>query len=127
MIFRKKVFELTKSVLIVDDAMFMRLSLKIMLEKNGFQVIGEAENGAVAVEQYKKLNPDIVTMDVTMPEVDGIEALRQIRAIDSKAKVVMVSAMGQEAVIRHAVMAGAKNFILKPFKEESVIKVLNSL
>lgn len=118
---------LTKSVLIVDDAMFMRLSLKIMLEKNGFQVVGEAENGAVAVEQYKKLTPDIVTMDITMPEVDGIEALRQIRAIDSKAKVVMVSAMGQETVIKNAVMVGAKNFILKPFKEESVIKVLNSL
>jgi len=118
---------LTKSVLVVDDAMFMRLSLKIMLEKNGFQVIGEAENGGVAVEKFKTLHPDIVTMDVTMPEVDGIEALRQIKAIDSKAKVVMVSAMGQEGVIKQAVMAGAKNFILKPFKEESVIKVLNSL
>lgn len=116
-----------KSVLIVDDAMFMRLSLKIMLENNGFEVIGEAENGAVAVEKYKALNPDIVTMDITMPEVDGITALRRIRAIDSKAKVVMVSSMGQEVMIRDAVMAGAKNFIVKPFKEESVIKVLSKL
>ena len=116
-----------KSVLIVDDAMFMRLTLKLMLEKNGFQVVGEAENGAVAVAKYKELKPDIVTMDITMPEVDGIMALRQIRAMDDKAKVVMVSAMGQEVMIREAVMAGAKSFIVKPFKEEGVIKTLSNL
>lgn len=116
-----------KRVLIVDDTMFMRLSLKMMLEKNGFDVIGEAENGAIAVAKYQELKPDIVTMDITMPIVDGIEALRQIRAIDNQAKVVMVSAMGQEVMIRNAVMAGAKNFIVKPFTEESVIKVLSKL
>ena len=116
-----------KSVLIVDDAMFIRLSLKMMLEKNGFKVIGEAENGAVAVEKYKILTPDIVTMDITMPEVDGIEALRLIRAINGKAKVVMLSAMGQEATIKQAIMSGAKNFIVKPFTEESVMKVLSKL
>jgi len=116
-----------KSVLIVDDTMFMRLALKTMLGKNGFQVVGEAENGAVAVEKYRELNPDIVTMDITMPVVDGIEALRQIRAIDQKAKVVMVSAMGQEVMIRNAIMAGAKNFIVKPFTEESVMKVLSKV
>jgi len=77
--FKKEVFVLGKSVLIVDDAMFMRLTLKLMLEKNGFQVVGEAENGAVAVAKYKELNPDLVTMDITMPEADGIEALRLIR------------------------------------------------
>ena len=116
-----------KKVLVVDDAMFMRLSLKMMLEKNGFNVVGEAGNGAIAVEKYQELHPDIVTMDITMPVVDGIEALRQIRAIDPQAKVVMVSAMGQELMIRNAVMAGAKNFIVKPFTEESVIKVLSKL
>jgi len=116
-----------KSVLIVDDAMFIRLCLKAMLAKNGFHVIGEAENGAVAVEKYKALNPDIVTMDITMPGIDGIEALRQIRKINANAKVVMVSAMGQEDMIKKAIMAGAKNFIIKPFKEDSVIKVLSKL
>jgi len=116
-----------KNVLIVDDTMFMRLSLKTMLEKNGFNVIGEAANGAIAVEKYQELHPDIVTMDITMPVVDGLEALRQIRAIDGQAKVVMVSAMGQEVMIRNAVMAGAKNFIVKPFTEESVIKVLSKV
>ncbi|MBP2627662.1 MAG: response regulator [Firmicutes bacterium] len=116
-----------KSVLIVDDTMFMRLSLKTMLEKNSFQVIGEAGNGAEAVEKYKELKPDIVTMDITMPEVDGVTALKQIREIDGKAKVVMVSAMGQEVMIRDAVMAGAKNFIVKPFTEDIVIKALSKL
>jgi len=118
---------MVKSVLVVDDALFMRLGLKTMLEKNGFQVIGEAANGVVAVEKYKELHPDLVTMDITMPEVDGVEALRQIRAFDGNAKVVMVSAMGQEVMIRSAIMAGAKNFIVKPFTEESVMKVLSKL
>ena len=98
-----------------------------MLEKNSFQVIGEAGNGAEAVEKYKELKPDIVTMDITMPEVDGVTALKQIREIDGKAKVVMVSAMGQEVMIRDAVMAGAKNFIVKPFTEDIVIKALSKL
>ena len=120
-------FVLEKSILIVDDAMFMRLSLKTMLEKNGYKVVGEAENGIVAVEKYKELRPDIVTMDITMPEVDGVEALVQIRAIDGNAKVVMVSAMGQEVMIRKAIIAGAKNFIVKPFTVESVLKVLSTL
>lgn len=116
-----------KNVLIVDDTMFMRLSLKTMLVKNGFNVVGEAENGAIAVEKYQQLNPDIVTMDITMPEVDGVEALKRIRAIDGQAKVVMVSAMGQEVMIRNAIMAGAKSFIVKPFTEETVMKVLSKL
>lgn len=116
-----------KRILIVDDAMFIRLNLKIMLEKNGFTVIGEAENGAVAVEKYRQLNPDIVTMDITMPEVDGITALKKIKEIDKNCKVIMVSAMGQEKLIRDAIMAGARDFIVKPFTEEKVIKVLNKL
>ncbi|MCX7748308.1 MAG: response regulator [Clostridia bacterium] len=114
-------------VLIVDDAAFMRMSLKMMLEKNGFQVIGEAENGAVAIKKYMELKPDIVTMDITMPEMDGIEALKAIRNIDPNAKVCVVSAMGQENYVREAVIAGAKNFVVKPYKEEIIIAALKKL
>lgn len=116
-----------KKVLIVDDAAFMRLALKSMLEKNGFEVIGEAENGIVGVQKYKELSPDIVTMDITMPEMDGISALKEIKKVDTKANVVMISAMGQENSIREAVIAGAKSFVVKPFKEEIVIKALTQV
>lgn len=114
-------------VLIVDDAAFMRISIKTMLEKNGFNVVGEAENGVVAITKYKELKPDIVTMDITMPEMTGIEALKAIRELDSNAKVVMVSAMGQERMVMDAVMSGAKSFIVKPFKEEQVLEALNKI
>ena len=116
-----------KKVLIVDDAAFMRMSIKRILEKNGFQIIGEAENGQVGVKKYAELNPDIVTLDITMPEMDGITALKEIRKIDCNAKVVIVSAMGQEGYVREAVMCGAKSFIVKPFTEEHFIKALNSI
>lgn len=116
-----------KRVLIVDDTAFMRILLKAMLEKNGFQVIGEAENGSVAVKKYKELKPDIVTMDITMPEMDGIQALREIRQFDSNSKVVMISALGQESFVREAVLLGAKGFIIKPFREDYVVKTLNKL
>ena len=116
-----------KKVLIVDDAMFIRLTLKLMLEKNGFQVIGEAENGAVAIAKYQQLKPDIVTMDITMPELDGISAVKKIKELDSKANIIMVSSMGMELMVRDAIVAGAKDFILKPFQEENVIKVLNKI
>ncbi|HHV30670.1 response regulator [Acetivibrio mesophilus] len=116
-----------KRVLIVDDAAFMRISLKTMLEKNGFQVIDEAENGSVAVKKYKELKPDIVTMDITMPEMDGIQALKEIRQFDSNSKVIMISAMGQESYVREAVMSGAKGFVVKPFKEDYVIQTLSKL
>lgn len=115
------------TVLIVDDATFMRASLKLMLEKNGFTVVAEAENGAAAIQKYKDNEPDIVTMDITMPDIDGIEATKKICEFDSKAKIVIVSAMGQEVYVKDAVLAGAKNFIVKPFKEEHVLKVLRSL
>jgi len=118
---------LMKRVLIVDDTAFMRMLLKAMLEKNGFQVIGEAENGSVAVKKYKELKPDIVTMDITMPEMDGIQALREIRQFDSNSKVVMISALGQESFVREAVLLGAKGFIIKPFREDYVVKTLNKL
>jgi len=118
---------LTKRVLIVDDAAFMRMLLKTMLEKNGFQVVGEAENGSIAVRIYEKLQPDIVTMDITMPEMDGIEALRKIKIYDPKAKVIMLSALGQESCIKEAIMLGAKYFIVKPFKEDHVVETLNKI
>ena len=116
-----------KRVLIVDDAAFMRMSLKNMLERNGFQVVGEAENGVFALSKYKELKPDIVTMGITIPEMNGIEALKKIKAFDSKAKVVMVSALGQEPMIKEAILSGADYFIVKPFKEVHVVEVLNKI
>lgn len=116
-----------KKVLIIDDALFMRASLKMMLERNGFQVIGEAENGAVGIEKFKELRPDIVTMDITMPEMDGLQALKEIKKIDPDANVVVVSAMGQQACVVDAISNGAKNFIVKPFQEEHIIKTLGKI
>ncbi|MCL1829563.1 MAG: response regulator [Oscillospiraceae bacterium] len=114
-------------VLIVDDASFMRISIKNMLTKNGYEVVGEAENGKIGVEKYKELSPDIVTMDITMPEMSGLDALKEIVKSDPAAKVVMVSAMGQEAMVRDAIMSGAKGFIVKPFKEEGIIAAIKKL
>ncbi|ADK15273.1 MULTISPECIES: response regulator [Clostridium] len=114
-------------VLIVDDASFMRISLKTMLSKNGFEVIGEAKNGVSAITKYKQYNPDIVTMDITMPDMDGIEALKKIREYDNKAKVVMITAMGQEAMVKRAIVSGARSFIVKPFKEDQLVKALNKV
>lgn len=116
-----------KRVLIVDDAMFMRTSIRLILEKGGYQIVGEAENGSEGVERYKELRPDIVTMDITMPVMSGIDALKAIRAFDPQAKVVMVSAMGQEAMVRDAVLNGAKTFIVKPFKEETILQIFSKL
>ena len=114
-------------VMIVDDAAFMRVSIRNILLKNGFEVVGEAENGAVGVQKYAELKPDIVTMDITMPEMNGLDALKEIRKIDPSAKVVMVSALGQEAMVRDAVLSGAKGFIVKPYKEDTIIETLNKL
>src|SRR5471030_883922 len=111
---------LMKRVLITDDAVFMRLALKSMLERNGFEIVGEAENGAIAVEKYKILKPDIITLDITMPVMDGLEALKQIKAIDKSAKIMMISAMGQETIVREAVILGAVGFVIKPFNEETI-------
>ena len=116
-----------KNVVIVDDAQFMRMMLKGIVEKNGCQVIGEAGNGLEGVEKYKMLQPDIVLMDITMPEMDGITALKKILEIDSSAVVVMVSAMGQQNNVMEAIVSGAKNFIVKPFKEETIADVLSKL
>lgn len=116
-----------KTVLVVDDAAFMRLSIKNMLEKNGYTVVGEAENGLVAVQKYAELRPNIVTMDITMPEMDGLTALKNIRMMDPSASVVMLSAMGQQAMVKDAVLLGAKGFVVKPFKEDTVIGALSKL
>ncbi len=116
-----------KKILIVDDATFMRVSIKNMLTKNGFDVIGEAENGKVAIQKFQELTPDIVTMDITMPEMDGLASLKKILAINPAANVVMISAMGQEGMVREAVLAGAKGFIVKPFKEDVILSALSQL
>ncbi|MCX7921994.1 MAG: response regulator [Clostridia bacterium] len=114
-------------VLIVDDAAFVRVAIRTILEKNGFEVVGEADNGISAVSKYKECKPDVVTMDITMPEATGIEALKAIREYDPKAKVVMISALGQESKVREAIINGAKSFIVKPFKEEQVLQTLSKI
>ena len=116
-----------KKVLIVDDAAFMRMMLKDILTKNGYEVVGEAENGAKAVEKYGELKPDLVTMDITMPEMDGISALKNIRSMDSNAKVVMCSAMGQQAMVIEAIQAGARDFIVKPFQADRVLEAVKKV
>lgn len=112
-------------VLIVDDAAFIRVQLKRLLEKHGFEVVGEAENGKVALEKIEELKPDIVTLDITMPEMDGIECVKEINKLPDKPAVIMVSAMGQEIHVRQAILNGAKGFIVKPYKEDVVLKNLN--
>ncbi len=114
-------------IMIVYDAAFMRITIKNMLKRSSHEVVGEAENGIVAIERFKELRPDIVTMDITMPEMDGITALREIVKIDPNANVIMVSAMGQEAMVRESILSGAKGFIVKPFKEEGIISALDKL
>ena len=116
-----------KKVLVVDDAAFMRVSIIKMLSNNGYEIVGEAENGEVAIHKYQELNPDIVTMDITMPEMDGLSSLKKILSINPKANVVMISAMGQEGMVREAVLSGAKGFIVKPFKEDVIIEALKNL
>lgn len=110
--------------MIADDALFMRNMLREIFVKAGFQVVGEAANGVEAVERYHELRPDLVTMDIVMPLKSGIEALQQITREDPDARVVMCSALGQEALVIEAVQAGAKDFIVKPFKEERVLDVV---
>ena len=116
-----------KRVLIVDDAAFMPMSIRTMLQNYDFEIVGEAENGLMAIEKYQELQPDIVTLDITMPEMDGLQALREIKKIDPAASVVMVSALGQEARMKEAIIYGAKGFIVKPFKEEIIVSALSKL
>lgn len=112
-------------VLIVDDAMFMRTTLTTMLSNGNHEVVGQAENGQQAVQLYKELLPDIVTMDVTMPVMDGIQSVREIIKFDNNAKIIMCSAMGQQKVVVEAIEAGAKDFIVKPFEESRVLETIN--
>ena len=110
-----------KTVLIVDDATIIRLMLRKMFQKNGITVAGEAEDGDEAVRLYQAMNPDFVTMDITMPGMDGITATRQIMLTSPKARIIMVSALGQESNVREAISAGAKDFIVKPLKEDRLM------
>ena len=117
-------------VLVVDDALFMRKMLIDILNKEGFEVCGEAENGKQAIEQYQQLKPDLVTMDIVMPkmeEIDGIGAVKEIMKADPKAKIIMVSAMGQHVLVVEAIQAGAKDFITKPFQPSRVTEALKRL
>ena len=117
-------------VLVVDDALFMRKMLIDILKKEGFEVCGEAENGKEAIEQYKQLKPDLVTMDIVMPkmdEIDGIGAVKEIMKIDPQAKIIMVSAMGQHVLVVEAIQAGAKDFITKPFQPSRVTEAMKRL
>ncbi|MCM1193821.1 MAG: response regulator [Butyrivibrio sp.] len=111
-------------ILIVDDALFMRGVLRNMLEQNGYEVVGEARNGVEAIEKYKELKPDLVTMDITMPDMTGLVAIKKIKEVDSNAKVIMCSAMGQNAMVMQALKSGALDFIVKPFKASAVLEAL---
>lgn len=116
-----------KRILIVDDAAFMRMMIKDIVSKNGYEVVGEASNGVEALEMYTQFRPDIVTMDITMPEKDGISAVKDIMAMDSTAKVIMCSAMGQQSLVMDAIKAGARDFLVKPFKPDRVIQALDKV
>lgn len=118
---------MAKNILIVDDAAFMRMMIKDILTKNGYNVAGEAENGAKAFEKYNEVKPDLVLMDITMPEVDGIQALKNIKAADPNAKVIMCSAMGQQAMVIESIQAGAKDFIVKPFQPDRVLEAVKKV
>ncbi|MDW7674615.1 MAG: response regulator [Bacillota bacterium] len=115
---------MSKRILVVDDAAFMRMMIKDILSKNGFEIVGEAENGQVAVDKYGDLLPDLVTMDITMPEMDGITAVKTIKKSHPDAKIVMCSAMGQQAMVIDAIQAGAKDFIVKPFQPDRVLEAV---
>jgi len=112
-----------KTILVVDDAAFMRMMIRDILEREGY-VIQEAVNGRDAIEKYKESNPDLVTLDITMPEMDGVEALREIRRLDPAARVLMVSAMGQQKMIVDALESGATDFLVKPFQPTKVLETV---
>lgn len=114
-------------ILVVDDAAFMRLQLTDILQKGGHEVIGQAENGLDAIEKYAQLKPDLVTMDITMPVMEGIDAVKGIKTIDPNAKVIMCSAMGQQQMIVSAIQAGAKDFVVKPFQADRVLEAVKKI
>jgi two-component system, chemotaxis family, chemotaxis protein CheY len=116
-----------KKVLIADDASFMRQMIREIIEPEGWEVVGEASDGVEVVEKFKKLRPDVVMMDIVMPKRSGIDAVKAIKAEDSSARVVMCSALGQEALVTEAMQAGARDFIVKPFKPDAVLATLNKV
>ena len=118
---------MAKNILICDDAAFMRMMIKDILTKNGYNVAGDAENGAKAVEKYNELKPDLVLMDITMPEMDGIQALKKIKESSPEAVVIMCSAMGQQAMVIESIQAGAKEFIVKPFQADRVLEAVKKV
>lgn len=118
---------MAKKILLVDDAAFMRKVIRDTLTKAGYTEISEAVDGADAVAKYDEIQPDLVLMDITMPNMDGLEALKAIRAKYANANVVMCTAMGQESMVMEAVRSGAKDFIVKPFKEDRILKTVTSI
>ena len=116
-----------KTILLVDDAAFMRMMLKDILSKNGYNVVGEAENGLKAIEKYKELKPDLTILDITMPEMDGIEAAKGIKAADPGAVIIMCSAMGQQSMVIESIQAGARDFIVKPFQANRVLEAVQKV
>ena len=113
-----------KTILVVDDAAFMRMMIKDILTKNGYSVVGEADNGLNAIDKYEELKPDLVTMDITMPEMDGITAVKEIRKKNPNARIIMCSAMGQQAMVIDAIQAGARDFVVKPFQPDRVLEAV---
>ena len=118
---------MAKNILICDDAAFMRMMIKDILSKNGYNIVGEAENGKKAVDTYAECKPDLVLMDITMPEMDGIQALKAIRGNDPNASIIMCSAMGQQAMVIEAIQSGAKDFIVKPFQADRVLEAVKKV
>lgn len=116
-----------RQVLITDDTAFMRMTLRNILEKNGYQVVGEAEDGQDALDKYCDLRPDLVTMDITMPRMDGITAIKKIMEVDPQARIIVCSAMGQKALVIEALNAGARDFIVKPFQADRIINALQKI
>jgi two-component system chemotaxis response regulator CheY len=115
---------MAKSILVCDDAAFMRMMIKDILIKGGYVIAGEAENGLKAIEKYKETKPDLVMMDITMPEMDGIQALKKIKEADPSATIIMCSAMGQQAMVIESIQSGAKDFIVKPFDKDRVLEAV---
>ena len=115
---------MSSTVLVCDDAVFMRTMVSDILSQAGFTVVGEAENGKQAVEKYQQLKPDLVTMDIIMPEMGGIEAVKQITQSDPAARILMCSAMGQQALVQEALQAGARDFVVKPFQPSRVLEAV---
>lgn len=118
---------MSKNILVVDDSMFMRMMIKDMLKQGGYTVIGEASNGIECVKKYQELHPDLITLDITMDEMDGITALKEIMKINKHAKVIMCTAMGQQILVVEAIQSGAKDFLVKPFDASRVITAVQKL